>query len=339
MAELRDAVSLHATLLLVGVFVIEMAFVLSYLGAFHSPTPHGLRLAVVAPAQVRGTVTARLNALPGKPLSVSTAPDAADAGRMILDRTADAALVFAAGGTTDRLLVASAGGPSVAQTAGQIARQAERAVGRGVTVVDIRPPNPADGRGLSAFYLVIGLVIGGYLTSAALAMSFGARPANVHRTTIRLGCLALVSIASGLGGAIIVDPVFGALPGHFAALWGIGTLTTFAAAATGMALQVLFGRGGIALSMLLFVVLGNPSAGGVYPSTLLPLFWRDIGQALPPGAATTLVRDTVYFAGHGTAAAWWVLAAWTAGGLLVGYAASVLRAHGHSLSGVSPEPH
>ncbi|WP_269855680.1 ABC transporter permease [Streptomyces sp. RPT161] len=323
LAELRDAVSTRAALLVIGVFVIELAFIVSYLGAFHSPAPHRIPVAVVAPAPVRGQVVGRLNALPGDPVRARTATDRAEARRLILRRTVDAAVVINPSGTTDTLLVASAGGPSVAQTAGQIAQDVERANGRTVRVTDIRPPHPADGRGLSSFYLVIGLIVGGYVASSALAMSHGARPANVHRTTIRLGSLALLSIASGLGGAIIVDPVFGALPGHFGALWGIGALTTFTAAAVGMALQVLFGQLGVGLALLVFVVLGNPSAGGVYPSSLLPPFWSAIGQALPTGAATTLVRNTVYFNGNGTALAWWVLSAWAAGGLLVSYAASV----------------
>ncbi|MEU1625797.1 ABC transporter permease [Streptomyces sp. NPDC020096] len=323
LAELRDAVTARAALLVVGVFVIELAFIVSYLGAFHSPTPHRIPVAVAAPAQVQGQVVSKLNALPGDPVRARPAADRAEARRQILRRTVDAAFVVNPRGTTDSLLVASAGGPSVAQTASQIAQEVEKANGRSVRVTDIRPPHKADGRGLSSFYLVIGLVIGGYVASSALAMSHGARPANVHRTTIRLGALALLSIASGLGGAIIVDPVFGALPGNFGALCGIGALTTFTAAAVGMALQVLFGQLGVGLALLIFVVLGNPSSGGVYPSSLLPPFWSAIGQALPSGAATTLVRNTVYFHGNGTSLAWWVLAAWAAGGLLVSYAASL----------------
>ncbi|MFC3586871.1 hypothetical protein ACFOSC_24055 [Streptantibioticus rubrisoli] len=37
------------------------------------------------------------------------------------------------------------------------------------------------------------------------------------------------------------------------------------------------------------------------------------------------MRNHVYFHGAATARAWWVLAAWAAGGLLVSYAASLRR--------------
>lgn len=57
------------------------------------------------------------------------------------------------------------------------------------------------------------------------------------------------------------------------------------------------------------VVLSNPSSGGVCPAPLLPAFGSAIGQALPPGAGTTVVRNTVYFSGHATTQALSVLAA------------------------------
>ncbi len=59
---------------------------------------------------------------------------------------------------------------------------------------------------------------------------------------IRLGALAVLSVLSGLGGAIVVDLVFDALPGHFAALWWIGALTTFARRRPGWRSRCCWGR-------------------------------------------------------------------------------------------------
>ncbi|CAM5637278.1 ABC transporter permease [Streptomyces pilosus] len=324
--ELRRAVTPRATILLCGVLLLEIAFVVSFIGAFHSPRPRDLAVAVVAPGQAQAGLIDELNALPGEPLAARAAESASEARAMVLDRRADAALL--AGPGPDRLLVASAGGPAAVQSLQAVF---EKTGGGDVVVTDLRPPHPADGRGLSSFYLVLGVVIGGYLASAALSASYGARPANPHLTVVRLLALAALSVVSGLAGVIVVDPVFHALPGHFGALWGIATLITFAAAAAGMAFQVLLGTPGIALSVLVFVVLGNPSAGGVYPSTLLPPFWSAIGQALPNGAGVTLVRNYAYFGGHGTSAAWWVLAAWAAGGVLISCLASFRRPPGADL--------
>ena len=51
----------------------------------------------------------------------------------------------------------------------------------------------------------------------------------------------------------------------------------------------------LGLTVLLFVVLGNPSAGGAYQTELLPAFWRVLGTWIPNGAGTTAVRRLVYF--------------------------------------------
>jgi ABC-type polysaccharide/polyol phosphate export permease len=50
---------------------------------------------------------------------------------------------------------------------------------------------------------------------------------------------------------------------------------------------------------LLFVVLGNPSAGGAYQAALLPPFWRALSSALPNGAGVDSVRRIVYFGAQG----------------------------------------
>ncbi|KUO06927.1 DUF3533 domain-containing protein [Streptomyces sp. DSM 15324] len=321
-AEFKDAVTLRAFGLVLGGLLVQLAFVVSYVGAFHSPTPHRIPVAVAAPQQAAAKIVAQLNALDGEPVEATAAPSAAAARSRVLTREADAAFLFDATSTKDTLLVASAGGPSVSQTATLIAQKIEAAQKRQITVTDIRAPHSGDGRGMTSFYLVLGWVIGGYLTATIMGMSAGSRPANRHRTLIRLAVLVLYAAVSGIAGAVIVGPVFDALGGHFWALSAIGTLVVLASAATALALQTLLGLLGTGLVILLFVVLGNPSSGGVYPAPLLPGFWSAIGQALPPGAGTTLVRNTVYFSGHATTAALWVLGAYAAGGALLALAAS-----------------
>lgn len=70
----------------------------------------------------------------------------------------------------------------------------------------------------------------------------------------------------------------GALTVHLVALWWLGALLAFAAAAVTMALQVLFGV--LGTTVLVFVILDNPSAGGPYQSALLLPFWRALSSAL-----------------------------------------------------------
>jgi hypothetical protein len=122
---------------------------------------------------------------------------------------------------------------------------------------------------------------------------------------------------------IIVDPVLHALRGSFLALWGLGVLLVYAAAAVTLAFQVLAGVLGIGLTVLVFVVLGNPSAGGAYQPSLLPPFWRALSGALPNGAGTDAVRRIVYFDGSGVAGNLLIICAWLVGGVLVALLASL----------------
>ncbi len=122
---------------------------------------------------------------------------------------------------------------------------------------------------------------------------------------------------SGIGGAVIVGPLLGALSGHFWALAGFGALLVFAVGAFTMAIQAVTGIVGIGIAVLLFVVLGNPSAGGAYPAPLLPPFWRAIGPWLPPGAGTSGVRGIVYFGGAGVGGPVLVAVGYAVAGALV----------------------
>lgn len=328
--ELREAVSLRAAVLVLGGLVIQLAFIVSYVGAFHSPEPHRIPVAVVAarPA-VADQVVDMLNGLPDEPLKASAMADEDEARSAILHRKVDTAILVDPTGTTDTLLTASAGGPAVSQAATQLAQSLEQTRHRQVQVVDIRPAAKGDGRGATSFYLVIGWVLGGYLTASILGV-VGGRLTSTVRGAVRIGALALYAIVSGLAGAVIVGPVFGALPGSVAHLWTIGTLVVIAAAATATALQTLFGIAGVGVSILLFVVLGNPSSGGIYPASLLPPFWRAVGQVLPPGAGTTAVRNIVYFDCHATAPAVATLITYALGGTIVTLIAAAL--HGARLS-------
>ena len=319
LSELRDAVTRRSAALVLGVLILQFGFIASYLGAFHNPVPNRIPIAVVAPAGApAGTaeqVAARLNALPGRPVEARTASSSA-AGRALLDnRTVYGVIDLAASGP-DTLLVTSAAGAAVSTAVETVVTRADQAQQRTVTVVDAIPAGRGDARGLSAFYLAVGWVVGGYLVAAILGIAGGARPANRVRAVIRLGALAAYAIVSGFGGALITETILSALSGHFAALWVFGTLLVFAVGAFTMALQTLLGTVGIGVAIGLFVVLGNPSAGGAYPAVLLPPFWSAIGPWLPPGAATDAIRRIVYFPSASIATSVWVLVGYAIFGLL-----------------------
>ncbi|MGW7350745.1 DUF3533 domain-containing protein [Streptomyces sp. NPDC054784] len=308
LAELRDAITPRAFLLMSGVLLVQLGFLLSYVGAFHHPEPRRVPLAVVAPQQVAD----RLDALPGGPVRSTVVRDEGEARARVMRRDADGAYVMDPDGRRDTLLVASGAGGSVTSAVTEIGRSLARDQDRTLRTVDIAPAGGQDNGSLTAFYLVVGWLVGGYLAAAMLGVTAGARPATVRRAVVRLLVSAVYAVVSGLGGAVIVGPVLGALPGHLPELWGIGTLVVFAACTLTIALQTLCGVFGIGLAIVLLVVLGNPSAGGAYQEHMIPGFWSAIGSWLPPGAGVSAVRNTVYFDAHALAGPLWTLAVWAA---------------------------
>lgn len=333
----RDAVAPRTFLLVLGVFILQLAFVYSYVGAFHQPKPHQLTIDVVAPAAVADAIVAQLNDLPDSPLDARRVDDPGQARENVVNGSRRAALVMDPASTSDTLLVATAAGASVATAIEQILTSVEHQQDRGLAIEDLVPPQPGDARGLTTFYLVIGWLVGGYLAAAALGGAKGARPATLQRAMIRLGSMVPYAILSGLGGAIVVDPLLDALTGNFMTLWGMGALLVFAAAAVTMALQVLFGMIGVGITLLLFVIIGNPSAGGAYPTEMLPPFWRVVGPWLPGGAGVTAIRDHVYFHGHDATRPTLVIVAWCVlGTAVMAIAALFLHRRGRLPGTVAP---
>jgi hypothetical protein len=320
--ELRDAFAPRTLVLVVGVALLCLGFVLSYVGAFHDPTPHRIPVALVAPAQVSDQLVDGLNGIEGEPVHATAVADEAAARRQLERGEISGALLVDPTGTEDTLLVATGQGAAISAAVERIFTAAEASQQRTVAVTDAVPHQSGDPQGSSVFYVAVGAVLAGYLLAAVLGMAKGARPATFRRTLWRLAATVPYSLAVGLGIAIVTGPVLGAITGHFGAVFGIATLLVLSAATVTMSFQVLFGIFGIAATILIFVVVGNPSAGGAYPYPLLPTFWRTVGPWLPNGAGVDALRSAVYFGGTGMAPALWIVVAW----ILAGTALTVLAA-------------
>jgi hypothetical protein len=318
--ELKDAITKRAVFLVLGVLGLQVLFIISFVGALHSPSPSRVPFDLVAPAAVAGPLSSRLNGLPGQPLSVSVTGTAAEARDGVLNRDVYGALIVNPdlAATHDTLLVASGGGAALANVLRQLIGAAEASQHRSLTVVDLAPaPQTKDFDGLSSFYLAVGWCVGGYLCASLLTISAGARPSNTRRAGIRTGAMALYAIAGGLLGAVIVGPVLGALPGSVWGLAGLGALVVFAVGMLTLALEALTGIIGIGLAVLVVVIAGNPSAGGAFPWPMLPPFWRAIGPWLPPGAGTWTARSIAYFQGNAVVTSLLVLSAYAVAGCAV----------------------
>ena len=119
------------TLVLVPALVLMLAFAFFYVGAFHDPTPHHVRVAVVGPP----AVAAELNRLPGDPLDAREASSHADALSQIDDREVYGAYEAA----TNRLFVASAANRATAIALGETFNRVAAATRPAVRVTDVKP--------------------------------------------------------------------------------------------------------------------------------------------------------------------------------------------------------
>lgn len=312
----------RVAVVVIGVLFLQLAFIGSYLGGLHRPTPRLVPFAVVGDAAVTGPARQALERF-GEAVSVRTLPDRATAETQIRDRAVYGAYLPDPAGTTDVLLVASAASAAIERTATDAAAFA-RPPGRQLDVVDVVPLLDSDPQGLSGFYLVVGWVVGGYLVAALLGILRGSRPRSRRLLAARAATLVGYAAVAGVASAVFVGPWTHILDRSVPSLAILGFLVVLGTAVTTAAFEALFGILGIGLAILLFVVLGNPSSGGPYAPELLPGFWHAIGGYLPPGAGTAAVRDVVYFGGNGLARPLLVLVAYVVVGGVVFAAASAL---------------
>lgn len=275
------------------ILLLGFAFTSSYVSALHHPKPHQVPVAVAGPS--KAVSQAKQTMGDGEALDVQAKSDAGSARQAIKDRQVYGALVL--GQNSDRLILADAAGPKVTSKIQQTVAQQEKQHGRQLETEHTHRLQSGDFQGLSSFYAVVGWAFAGYVAAIVLSFVVGPAPLTARRGGLRIAALAGYAVLSGLLGAIAVDPILGAIGGHFMELWAIGAFTTAAAGMATAALQALLSMGGTLLALLAFVVVGNPSAGGVFAPELLPAFFRAVGGWLPNGAGVDALRSLVYFDG------------------------------------------
>jgi hypothetical protein len=290
-------------LVLLPALVLMLAFAISYVGAFHDPTPHHVPVAVVGPS----AVAAQLDRLPGAPLDARAVSSRPDALSQIDDREVYGAYEAAA----NRLFVASAANRAtaiaLATTFNRIASAQRRPA---VRVTDVKPLPPKDPNGTAAFYAMIAWVFGGYIGATLIGLIGTPRSRSRKRGAARIGALAGFGIVAGILSVVILRASFDVFSGHVVALCAIAAMTTFASSAATAGIQAAAGPAGTGLVILVFVILGNPASGGPFARPLLPGLWRTIGGVLPPGACVDLARSALFFDGSRVAGPILVLVAW-----------------------------
>ncbi|WP_202421797.1 hypothetical protein [Gordonia sp. SID5947] len=294
--------------LIVGIAVLLTLMVIAFALPAARSTPHDVPVGVVAaPAQAAHFAES------ADGFAVTSYPDQSSATDAILDREIYGAVVFGANGP-ETVVVSSAASTAVATVLGTVGRQ------MGVTTqpIDVQgfPADDPKGAGLAAGALP--LALGGWIGAMVIMLLI---PGNRARLVAAAG----VSVAGGLALVATLQFVIGTFDGNYwvtslAALLGIAA-TCFMV----LGLRELLGGIGLGIAAVLLIFLGNPLSGLSSAPELLPAPWGTLGQLLPPGATGMLLRDVVFFEGHGIARSIIVLCAWLTLGLVL-YGAGVVRA-------------
>jgi hypothetical protein len=291
--------------------VVSFVLILSFGFADHAPSPHGVRIAVAAPAGVVQGLTAGLaHAAPGA-FTVVAAPSAAAAIGSVRSQSAAGGLVTGVTGPVT-IVTAGAAGLSQQQAITAALTAAATALHRQGRPLDVAPLPASDQAGLSVFVFELGLLIPSVIASIGLFL-LGRR----FRLWWRVTAAVLFALLAACGSVLVLDVIFGALTGASAALIGVGFLGSLAFVAFATACQAVTGLPGTGLAALTFVIIGNAISGGTVPFAFLPGGFRQVAPWLPNGAIVSAARDVVYLPESHPGHPLLVLGIWLAGSLAV----------------------
>ncbi|NBM17684.1 ABC transporter permease [Streptomyces sp. GC420] len=272
--------------------------------------PLGVAGAPAAVAQVEQRLAAR-----GGAFELHRYADEAAAREAIDSREVYGAVVVTARGP--ELLTASAASPVVAQ----LLREGVAAGlpdGGGPETVDVVPAPDGDPRGAALGAAVLPLALAG-VAAGTLVSLLGLRGGRAAAALA--GAAALVGVTA----TALAHSWLGIITGDWWAEAGVFALTALAVGAAAAGLAALLGSGGIGLGALLVVLLGNPFSGASSAPELLPGPVGAIGQWLPPGAGSQMLRSVAFFDGAGAGGPVLVLWTWVALGLCAVFLAGTRR--------------
>jgi hypothetical protein len=221
---------------LAAVLLLQLGLIAAFVSAGRQPSPHHVPVAIVGTPRAVAPVAARLASTGA--FAARQEPSVAAAEEAIRHQQVYGALV--PGQRSGRLLVASAASPLVAQLLTKVFTTQAQAQGVTLAVQDVAPMSASDPRGVAGPYLVLALVIGGYIGAMVVGRVIGMRSRSARHLGLRLSILTVYAAAGTLG-VVLLDPVLGVMHGHALAIAATGALVAFAVAGFTSALQTLLG--------------------------------------------------------------------------------------------------
>ncbi|MBT8228056.1 MAG: hypothetical protein HKP61_19070 [Dactylosporangium sp.] len=302
----RSPMPRHALVVAVFAVLVQALLVTLFAWPAVNTAPRDLPIIIAGPAAAATRLADTLaDQRPGA-FTTTLVSSETEADEMLRDHEAYAAFIVGADGLS--LHLASAASPVVAQLLTPVAQ--ELGQGGRVAVVDVVPTTEDDPRGVG--------FAAGFLPVVLTSLLVGALLMFVVRGRLgRLVGVVTFSVLAALVGTGVLQYGMDALSGNYLANAGVIGLLALAMAGTVLGLSTLLGPAGLGIGGLLMLAVGNPFSGVSSAPELLPQPWGQLGQLLPPGAGSTLLREVSYFDGAGAAGPAVTLVCWATAGLVM----------------------
>ncbi|MFJ9060955.1 hypothetical protein [Streptomyces sp. NPDC102409] len=282
---------------------------LAYLGAFHAPEPHDLRVDVVGSGASAQVLAQTLQDKGDGALSVRTVADRDIAVNHL--KTQQSYGAYVPGGSPE-LLVATASSDTSATVVQKVFTEVAAGQGSPLQVTDVSPTAGGDPTGQGIFFLLVAVSIGSYASVAVIGGAGAVLPLRI-RAALAVGTSFLVSLI----GAAFAGPVFGLVDHGLGGLWAIAWLYSAGILLIGVGLHTFLKRWTTLGVMLLFVMLNFTSSGGIFRPELQPGFFGSLHSFWNGAGFVEGVRSHVYFGGHALGGHLLVLALWFVAGVVV----------------------
>ncbi|WP_329209173.1 hypothetical protein OG257_19665 [Streptomyces sp. NBC_00683] len=293
---------------------------LAYLGAFHAPEPHDLRVDVVGSGASADVLAQTLQDRGDGALSVRTVADRDTAVNHLRTQQSYGAYLP---GSSPELIVATASSDTSATVVQKVFTDVAAEQGAPLKVTNAEPTADGDPTGQGIFFLLVAVSIGSY-ASVAVIGGAGAVLALRIRAALAVGASLVVSVI----GAVFAGPLFGLVDHGLGGLWAMAWLYSAGILLIGVGLHTFLKRWTTLGVMVLFVMLNFTSSGGIFRPELQPGFFGSLHAFWNGAGFVEGVRSHVYFGGHSLGGHVLVLALWFVAGLAVVGVAGAAEAKG-----------
>ncbi|MFF1636179.1 hypothetical protein ACFVXA_00840 [Streptomyces sp. NPDC058246] len=327
---MRSPALRHVLTHLVTPLLMCLGMGLAYMGAFVTPEPHHLPVAVVGAGPETKVFAQTVKDRAGDQLDVRTVANRSQAVDLLKSRDVTGAYVLSA--KTPELVVATAASDMGATAVEKVFTPVAARQGVPLKVTDVAPPVPDDPTGQGLFFLLIAVSIGSYASVAALGAAGAGLPMRI-RALLAVGVSGAVSVI----GAALAGPVFHLAHHDLASVWGMSWLYSAGILFIGVGLHTFLKRWTTLAMMVLFVMLNFTSSGGLFRPELQNGFFGALHSFWNGAGFVEGVRSLLYFDRDGLSGNVGTLFGWLVIGLLVTAVAGAIE-HARARRAVQEEP-